>query len=76
MVTEIRKVNKRIALYTDDTSLFKCFNKWYGTSHRVPYTQSGKMVGIDLYFDKQFTSAVRQIVNGQLMLDRLPKTSR
>ncbi len=64
MATEIRKVNKRIALYTDDSRLFECFKKWYGISHKVPYTQSGKIVGIDLYFDKQFKSAVRQIVNG------------
>ncbi len=69
MVTELRTVNERLALYTTDDRLYKCLKKWSSTLYKVPYTQDGKLVGMDLYFDKQLENTVRQVIKGQLMLD-------
>ncbi|MFC1912659.1 hypothetical protein ACFLX7_00455 [Chloroflexota bacterium] len=65
----MRKVDKKLALYTDDERIYRCFSKWQNTLYRVPYIQSGKMIGVDLYFDTQVSNTVRQVIKGQLMLD-------
>jgi len=71
MVAELRKVNNKLALYTDDERIYKCFSKWPHTSSRIRYTQSGKLVGIDFYFDRRLRRTVRQVINGQLMLGNI-----
>jgi len=69
MTSELRKVAKKLVLYTDDDRVYRCFYKWQNTLYRVPYIQRGKMVGVDLYFDRQVRNTVRQVIKGQLMLD-------
>ncbi len=69
MTSELRKVDKKLALFTNDERVYHCFYKWHNTLYKVPYIQRGKMVGVDLYFDKQVGSTVRQVIKGQLLLD-------
>ena len=69
MVAELRKVDNRLVLYTDDDQVYKRLYKWPYTLYKAPYTRSGKLVGFDLYFDKELKSTVAQIISGQLMLD-------
>ena len=69
MVAELRKVDKRLALYTDDDPVYKRLYRWPYTLYKAPYTKNGKLVGVDLYFDRQLRHTVVQVINGQLMLD-------
>ncbi len=69
MVAELRRMGDKLALYTNDNRLYKSFAKGVCPLSKVPYTQDGRLVGIDLYFDKKVKNAIIQIVNGQLMLD-------
>jgi len=69
MTSELRKVDKKLALFTNDERVYHCFYKWQNTLYKVPYIQRGKMVGVDLYFDRQVRNTVRQVIKGQLMLD-------
>ena len=68
MVAELRKVGSELALYTDDNWVYQRFYKWPHTLCKAPYTQSGKLVGVDLYFDKKVKHTIIQVINGQLML--------
>ena len=69
MVTELRKVDNELALYTDDNWVYQRFYKWPSTLCKTPYTQNGKLVGVDLYFDKRIKSTIVRVINGQLMLN-------
>ncbi len=68
MVAELRKVGGELVLYTDDNLVRQRFHKWPHTLCKVPYTQSGKLVGVDLYFDKKVKHTIIQVVNGQFTL--------
>ena len=69
MVAELRRVNKRLALYTDDNDVYQRLSKWQYTLYKAPYVQKGKLIGVDLYFNRQLKHTVSQVINGQLMLD-------
>ncbi len=69
MVIELRKIGGRLALYTDDAGVYERFHKWRDTLCEVPYTQGGKQVAIDFYFDRKFRDTVVRVLDGQLMLD-------
>lgn len=69
MTSEFRKVDRKLALYTDDNRIYRSFYRWQQTLFKVPYLKNGRMIGIDMYFDRQVRDTVRQVINGQLMLD-------
>ena len=69
MVIEIRKIGGRLALYTDDADVYERFHIWRDTLCEVPYTQGGKRIAVDLYFDSKIKGIVTMVSDGQLMLD-------
>jgi len=69
MVTELRGMGNRLALYTDDDRVYKYLHKRTCTISKVPYTQNGRLIAVDLYFDKKVRRTVTRVLNGQLMLD-------
>ena len=69
MVAELRKVNNKLALYTNDDRVYKSLYKRSYTLHRAPYLQEGKLVAVDLYFDRRVASTLTQVINGQLLLE-------
>ncbi len=69
MVAELRNVADKLALYTDDNRVYERFHKRTPTLYRVPYIQNGKLVAIDLYFDRKLKNTITQVINGQLMLE-------
>ena len=68
MVAELRKIDQRLVLHTDDNLVYRRLNKLPYTLRKVPYIQDGRTVAIDLYFDRKAKSTVVRVMNGQLML--------
>ncbi len=68
MVAELRKSGNRIVLYTDDVFLYKYIDNHTIPKYQIKYLQNGKMVGIDLYFDKGLKNTVKRIKHGQMLL--------
>jgi len=62
-------MGSRFALYTDDDRVYQYLHKWTCTLSRVPYTQDGKLVAVDLYFDRKSRGTVGRVLDGQLMMD-------
>jgi len=69
MTAELRTIGNRLAVYTDDASLFRRLKGGPTPLYKVPYLKGGKMVGVDLYFDKKFRNTVARVVDGQMLLD-------
>lgn len=69
MVAELRRIGKRLALYTDDTELYRRLSRWKATLYRVPYNQGRKVVGVDLYFEPWARKTVKRVLRGQTVLD-------
>ena len=69
MVAELREMGNELALYTDDNRLYRRFSGWSCTIFKVPYTQGGKLIAVDIYFDRKFKSTVSRVINGQLVLN-------
>ena len=69
MTAELRTIGNRLAVYTDDESLYRRLREAPRPLYKIPYLKGGKMVGVDLYFDKKFKHTVARVVDGQMMLD-------
>ena len=69
MATELRRTGGRVILYTNDPRFYKYLKKYSLTKNQVPYLQNGKIVGVDLYFDKKLRRTVQRIKTGQMLLD-------
>ncbi|MBI2848324.1 MAG: hypothetical protein HYX83_04030 [Chloroflexi bacterium] len=69
MTAEIRVVGDRLALYTDDEQVYRRFRTRIVPLRKVRYFQRGRVIGIDLYFDKKQKKVVTAIMKGQLALD-------
>jgi len=69
MTAELRTIGNRLAVYTDDESLYRRLKEGPTPLCKIPYLKGGKMVGVDLYFDKKFSNTVARVVDGQMLLD-------
>jgi hypothetical protein len=69
MIAELRTIGNRLAVYTDDESLYRRLREGPTPLYKVPYLKGGKMVGVDIYFDKKFKNTVARVVDGQMLLD-------
>lgn len=69
MVAELRRIGKRLALYTDDTEVYRRLSRWKATLDGVPYNQGRKVVGVDLYFEPWARKTVKRVLRGQTVLD-------
>ncbi|MFC2038326.1 hypothetical protein ACFLUG_00945 [Chloroflexota bacterium] len=65
MVTELREMKGILALHTNTTDIERRLKKMKSFRYSVPYYSSndGKIVGIDLYFDKSARTALRKLVS-------------
>ena len=69
MVAELRNMGDKLALYTDENWVYRQLHKRTYTLYGVPYTHEGKLVAVDLYFDRKVRSTIKRVLSGQLMLD-------
>ncbi|MBI2851732.1 MAG: hypothetical protein HYX84_01325 [Chloroflexi bacterium] len=69
MTAELRAVGDKLALYTDDNSVYLRFSRGIVPIYKVPYFRNGRVVGYDLFFDAKQKTSVAQIMKGQLLLD-------
>ena len=69
MVAELRRVGKRLALYTDDTDVYRRLSRWKIARGAAPYLQGKTVVGMDVYFHPRARKAVKRVLQGQLALN-------
>ncbi|MDO8716442.1 MAG: hypothetical protein Q7J73_06505 [Dehalococcoidales bacterium] len=69
MTAELRIIGDRLALYTDDEGFYRRLREGLPPLYRTPYFHHGKMVAVDLYFDKKLKGTVSRMMKGQLLLD-------
>jgi hypothetical protein len=69
MVAELRRTGGGIILYTDNAHFYKYLKKYSLAERQIPYLQNGKIVGIDMYFDKTLRRTVQRVKTGQMLLD-------
>ena len=64
MIAELRDMNGRLALHTNTADIERKLKKLKSYIYSVPYysTRDGKIVGIDLYFNKSARSTLRKLV--------------
>ena len=64
MIAELRDMNGKLALHTTTTDIERKLKKLESFIYSVPYysTKDGKIVGIDLYFDKSAGNVLRKLV--------------
>ena len=64
MIIELRDMNGKLALHTTATVIERKLKKLKSFIYSVPYysTNDGKIVGIDLYFDKSAGKTLRKLV--------------
>ncbi len=68
MTAELRTIGDRLAVYTDDQDLYRRLKEGPTPVYKIPYLKGGKMVGVDLYFDKKFKEMIARMVDGQIPL--------
>lgn len=69
MVAELRRVGKHLALYTDDTDVYRRVSHWKIARGTAPYLQGKKVVGMDVYFHPRARKAVERVLKGQMALN-------
>lgn len=58
----------RLALYTDDQQVYRLIRQGPPPLYKIPYMQRGRMVAVDLYFDKRLKGTLSRVMKGQLLL--------
>lgn len=69
MTAELRTIGDRVALYTDDQGFYRRLREALPPLYKIPYYRRGKMVGVDMYFDKKQEGTVARVMKGQLLLN-------
>ena len=69
MVIEIRRLDNKIALYTDESEVYKNFAKRTEALYSVPYFQGKNIIGVDIYFNDRDEGMIRSLLDGQYMMD-------
>ena len=64
MVTELRDMKNTLALHTDTTLVERKLKKLKSYIYSVPYYDSynGKIIGVDMFFDKSARYTLRKLV--------------
>lgn len=70
MITEYREMSDKLVLYTDVTEVERRMKKLKSHLYTIPYYNSGdgKIVGVDLYFEKSARNILRKMAGSQLPL--------
>ncbi len=68
MVAELRRNGKQLVLYTDNKVLYNYIDSHSAPRYKIPYLQKGKVIGIDLYFDRGLRYTVKHLKSGQMVL--------
>jgi hypothetical protein len=71
MATELRYMKNTLALHTDTTLVERRLKKLKSYIYSIPYYDSynGKIIGVDMFFDKSARNTLRKLVkSGQLPL--------
>ncbi len=65
MATELRETNNTLVLHTNATIVERRLKKLKSYIYSIPYYDSynGKIVGIDLYFDKSARNTLQKLIN-------------
>ncbi|MFC2021485.1 hypothetical protein ACFLU1_06900 [Chloroflexota bacterium] len=65
MIAEFRDMNEKLALYTDITEMEHRLKRLKSCIYWVPYYDShkGKIIGIDLYFEKSAKNMLLKVAN-------------
>jgi len=69
MVVEIRRLDDKIALYTDEREIYNNFAKRAEALYSIPYIQGKNVIGVDIYFKDKDESIIKNLLNGQYMMD-------
>jgi hypothetical protein len=64
VIAELRNMNDKLALHTNVTDIERRLKKLKSFHYSIPYynTNNGKIIGIDLYFDKSAGTVLRRLV--------------
>jgi hypothetical protein len=64
VIAELRDMNGKLAVHTTVTDIERRLKKLKSFIYSVPYysTKDGKVIGIDLYFNKSAGNALRKLV--------------
>ncbi len=70
MIAEYREMKDKLVLYTDVTEVERRLKRLKSHLYSIPYYNSGdgKIVGVDLYFDKSARNILRKTAGSQLPL--------
>jgi hypothetical protein len=65
MNAELRDMKDTLALHTDTTLVERKLRKLKSYIYTIPYYSScdGKIIGVDMFFDKSARSVLRKLVN-------------
>jgi len=65
MAMELRDMKNTLALHTDATLVERRLKKLKSYIYSIPYYDSydGKIIGVDMYFDKSAGNTLRKLVN-------------
>lgn len=65
MATELREMRNSIVLHTDTTLVERRLKKLKTYIYSIPYYDShnGKIIGVDMYFDKSARNTLQKLVN-------------
>jgi hypothetical protein len=65
VIAELRDMNDKVALHTNIADVERKLKKLKSFMYSVPYydSRNGKIVGIDLYFERSARSTLRKIAS-------------
>ncbi len=65
MIAELRNLNDKLAVYTDNTVLERRLRKLKSCLYYTPYydSRSGKVIGVDLYFDTSARTFLHKVTS-------------
>ena len=65
MATELRDMKTTLALHTDATPVERRLKKLKSYIYSIPYYNShdGKIIGVDMFFDKSARNTLRKLVD-------------
>ena len=65
MATELREMKDTLAIHTDSVQVERRLKKLKSYIYSIPYYNSndGKIVGVDMFFDKSARNTLRKLVD-------------
>ena len=65
MIVDLREMKEKVVLYTDIPEMERRLKRLKLYVYKVPYcdTSNGKILGVDLYFDKSARNILSKVAN-------------